>query len=298
MRSGALSFSAGFSGTGSKGPVELDGRAVTNDQLVNSACGATPCKLGEIHSGRNELRFELSYAISPRLTFTAAPTYVENSLTLVDVFPDSFAGPLPPLGGPSGSGRHSSSSWGDTQVLASYELVPGSSAHVRLGAGLSVPTGEAGRKLNAKADYASYGLQTGSGSWDAIGAVDIEGSSGPIRVGAELAAVKRLGTNKVGYRLGDQLRGDFWAGSDVLPWLNLAARLHYVGQGAIHGGFKDHLEHNVPFTELQQVDYDVNGDGVVDSQDVDFVTVYRDAMVGHVVASPDDLAAQPWRERS
>ena len=65
MRSGALSFSADFSGTGSKGPVELDGRAVTNDQLVNSACGATPCKLGEIHSGRNELRFELSYAIVP-----------------------------------------------------------------------------------------------------------------------------------------------------------------------------------------------------------------------------------------
>jgi hypothetical protein len=45
----------------------------------------------------------------------------------------------------------------------------------------------------------------------------------------------------------------------------------------------------VPFTELQQVDYDVNGDGVVDANDLDYVTVYRDAMEPHVVASPDDL---------
>jgi hypothetical protein len=291
MRTGALALSAAFSGTGGKGPVEFKGRAVTNNDLIAKACGATPCKLSELESGHNELRFELSYAMLPRLTFTVAPTYVENSLTLVDVFPDSLAGPLPPLGGPSGSGRHASSGWGDTQLLGSYTLIPAAQAQVRLGGGISVPTGQAGRKLSGKTDYASYGLQTGSGTWDAIGVLDLEGSSGPVRLGAELAGVKRLGTNKVGYRIGDQVRADLWAGSDLAPWLNVAGRLHYVRQGVIHGGYKDHLEHNVPFSELQQVDYDVNGDGVVDSQDVDYVTVYRDAEVGHVVASSDDVAA-------
>ena len=289
MRVGAFALTATFSGTVFKGPVELDGRAVSNNDLIASACGATPCTLGPIHGGRNDIQFGLSTAISSRLTFTVAPQYVENSLTLVDVFPDFIAGPMPPLGGPSGSGRHSSSGWGDTRLLASYELTSGSPAHVRIGAGLSVPTGEAGRKLNGKNDYAGYTLQTGSGTWDATGALDIEGASGPFGFSAELGVVKRLGTNKFGYRLGNEVRADLWAGSDVTPWLNVAARLRYDGQGSIHGAYKDHLEHNVPLTELEQVDYDVNGDGVVDAQDVDYVTVYRDALVPHAVASPDDL---------
>lgn len=289
MRLGALALTADLSGTSSKGPIELDGHRVSINDLIDHACGEVPCTLGPIHAGHNEIRFGLSYAMLPRVTFTVAPKYVENSLTLVDVFPDFIAGPMPPLGGPSGSGRHSSSGWGDTQLLGSFELTSGSSAHVRLGAGISAPTGQAGRKLNGKSDYASYGLQSGSGTWDAIAALDIDGAAGPFRVGAELGAVKRLGTNRFGYRLGNEVRADFWAGSDVTPWLNVGGRLHYVGQGAIHGAYKDHLEHNVPITELQQVDYDVNGDGVVDAQDVDYVTVYRDAQVPHVVASPDDL---------
>src|SRR5205807_499204 len=103
-------------------------------------------------------------------------------------------------------------SWSDTAVLASLDLAPQSVAHVRAAAGLSVPTGQAGRRLNRKTDYVGYSLQTGSGTWDGIAAIDIEAASGPFRVGGELSAVKRLGgSNKFGYRLGDRLGGDFWA---------------------------------------------------------------------------------------
>ena len=288
MRSGSFALSTAFSGTSDKGPVELGGHPVANNDLIDHGCGAIACTLGPIHAGRNDIELVLSYAMLPQLTFTLAPDYVENTLTLVDVFPDSLA-PMPPLGGPSGSGRHSSSGWGDTRLLASFDLTPHSPVDARIGAGVSVPTGEAGRKLNGETDFASYSLQTGSGTWNAIGALDVEGASGPFRAGLEITGVKRLGTNRFGYRLGNEVRGDLWAGSDLTPWLTLAGRVHYENQGRIQGAFKDHLEHNVPFTELEQVDYDVNGDGVVDSQDVDYVTVYRDGMVPHVIASPDDL---------
>jgi hypothetical protein len=284
----SLALSAAFSSTSDKGPVELDGDAVANNDLLENGCGAVACTLGPIHAGRNDVQFALSYAMSPRMTFSLAPRYVETSLILVDVFPD-FLAPMPPLGGPSGSGRHSGSGWGDTQLLASFDLTPRSPVSARIGAGVSVPTGEAGRKLNGKADFASYSLQTGSGTWDVIGAIDVEAGSGPLRAGLEITGVERLGTNRFGYRLGNEVGGDLWAGTDLTPWLTLGGRVHYKNQRRIHGAYKDHLEHNVPFTEVRQVDYDVNGDGVVDSQDVDYVTVYRDAMVPHVVASPDDL---------
>ena len=291
LRPGAWALSAAFKSQGWKGPLELHNRPVSNNELIAQACGAVDCRLAPIRAGQNVAEFDLSYAVLPRLTLSVKPKYVENSLTLVDVFPD-FAGALPPLGGPSGSGRHSSSSWGDTAVLASLDVASNSMAHVRAAAGLSVPTGQAGRTLNGKTDYVGYSLQTGSGTWDGIAAIAIEAARGPFSAGGELSAVKRLGhSNKFGYRLGDRLGGDLWAGDGVLPWLTVSGRVHFDAEGRIHGGYKDHLEKNVPFTELQQVDYDVNGDGVVDSSDVDYVTVYRDALVPHVVASPDDLAA-------
>ena len=292
LRPGALAVSVDFVGKSWKRPVELDGRAAVNDELIANACGASACTLAPTNAGSNVVKFDLSYALRPWITLTVSPTYVERSVTLVDVFPDSL-GALPPLGGPSGSGRHSTSSWGDTTLLASFDLTPKLlDGHARVGAGVSVPTGEAGRRLNGKTDFVGYSLQTGSGTWDAIAAVDIEGARGIVRAGVELGAVKRLAhANHFGYRLGDQLRGDLWTGADVLPWLAVTARLATEYDGKIHGAYEDHLEKNVPFTELQQVDYDVNGDGVVDSQDMDYVTVYRDAFLPHVVASPDDLPA-------
>ena len=110
--------------------------------------------------------------------------------------------------------------------------------------------------------------------------------------GAEFSGVKRLAhANASGYRLGDEVKADFWAGAAIMPWLSLSGRLEYRAQGRIHGAFKDHFEKNAPFVELQQVDFDINGDGVVDANDVEEVTVYRDAFVPHAIASPDDLPA-------
>jgi len=291
-RTGALVLSADFLGQSWKGPVEFNGRPVSDDELIANGCGASACTLAPVNAGSNVVKFDLSYALSPQLTLTVLPKYVERSMTLVDVFPDSL-GALPPLGGPSGSGRHSTSSWGDTSVLASFDLLRGvTDAHARIGAGLSIPTGEAGRRLNSKTDFVGYNLQTGSGTWDGLAAIDIEGTRGIFRAGAEVSAIKRFGhANQFGYRLGDQLRGNLWAGVDALPWLTVTADLRIEHDGRIHGEYEDHFEKNVPFTELQQVDYDVNGDWVVDSHDMDYVTVYRDAFVPHVVASPDDLPA-------
>jgi hypothetical protein len=261
---GGWSVSAAYSGTGWKGPVQLHGQDVGNNDLVLNACGVAQCTLGPINAAHHQVEFQFAYALLPALTLSITPTYIENSLALVDVFPDYFASPqpLPPFGGgPTGSGGHSSSSWGDTRLLASYDFTPRQPFHLRIAGGLSVPTGEAGRTLNSKTDYASYSLQTGSGTWDAIGAVAVDGASGLVRFGTEISGVKRLGTNKFGYRLGDSIRGDLWAGADVQPWLTLYGRFRYDHQQAIHGGYKDHYD--------------------------------KDALadVPHVVASPDDLAA-------
>ena len=168
MRSGALSFSAGFSGTGSKGPVELDGRAVTNDQLVNSACGATPCKLGEIRFGPQRAPVRAQLRDLPATHADRGASLCREKLDTGRRLPRFFARrsrrsgterKRPPLH--FQLGRH---------AILPLNLLPCSPAHVRLGAGLSAPTGQAGRKLNGKTDYVGYSLQTGSGSWDAIAA--------------------------------------------------------------------------------------------------------------------------------
>jgi hypothetical protein len=241
MRAGTIALSTSFTGTSFGGPVEFKGRRrVSDDELITGACGGdTFCRLKPISAGRNDVEFDLSYAFTRQLTLTLAPRYVENSLTLADVFPNFFIGPI---GGPSGSGRHSTSGWGDTRLLASYDLTPTLPVHVRLGAGVSIPTGDAGLKLNGKSDFDSYSLQTGSGTWEAISALSVQNATGPLRFGMELGWIGRLGTNKFGYRLGDETRADLWAGADALPWLTISGRVHYDRQGRIHGAYEDHLQ--------------------------------------------------------
>jgi len=290
-RAGAISFSAAYSGTSAEG-LRFHGHRIAPDDLIANACGPKPCTLTPLSSNAHEVDFTIAYALTPRLTLIAEPSYVDRTMTLVRA--DSLTGAAlvgPIAGGPDGSGRHSTSEWGDTRLLSAVNLVSNDAASVELGAGVSVPTGQAGRTLNSKTDFVGYGLQTGSGTWDAIAALDVEAHSGPFTAGMEFSGVERFHANRFGYRLGNAGKADVWLAGAATPWLSLSGRLQFTAQGRIRGGYKDHLETNVPFTELQQVDYDANGDGVVDSQDVAEVTVYRDALVPHVVASADDLPA-------
>ncbi|MEO8176713.1 MAG: hypothetical protein ABI626_08645 [Sphingomicrobium sp.] len=291
-RAGEWSFGARYSATSAKGPLRLHGdRADVADVIANS-CGAFDCTLVPDASSTHQLALTLAYALTPRLTLIAQPHYIDRTISLLRA--DSLLGfaPVGPmLGGPDGSGRHSSAGWGDTDLLGAVSLVASATANVQFAAGVSAPTGRAGRKLAGKSDFVGYSLQTGSGTWDPIAAIDLEARSGPWTAGLEASGVVRLGHNRSGYRLGNSGTADLWLGNAITPWLSLSGRAEFRAEGRIHGAYHDHFETNVPFTELQQVDYDVNGDGVVDAQDIAEVTVYRDAFVPHVIASADDAPA-------
>jgi hypothetical protein len=158
--------------------------------------------------------------------------------------------------------------------------------------GLSVPTGSNGVTLNGQSDQASYALQRSSGTWDLRPSITFATRSGPLSGGVQLSAITRIGPrNDQGYLLGDEFDATTWLGISPTRWLTFTGRVEYQHYGQIHGSFGQHLQHNVPEEEEVQADFDVNGDGMIDQNDTEFVTVYRDELQPHVIAGPEDLPA-------
>jgi hypothetical protein len=291
-RAGALAVSLAYDGDGSRGPLRHHGRPLAGDNdIIDHGCGAVPCTLKPVGSVEHRLAVELAYAPTDWLTLTLTPQLIDRTLslrTLEQVFPPDPVGPHPT--GPDGSGRHGSGGIGDTSLTAAFRLWDAPGQHLHAALGVSAPTGSVDVRLNTKTDYASYGLQLGSGTWDLMPSLVYEAQGGGWSAGVQLTGVKRMQhANRSGYRLGDAFSASAWGGRDLTSWLALSVRGAYRWDGRVKGVFKDHLEKNVPELETVQSEFDINGDGVVDANDTEEITVYRDEMMPHVIAGPEDL---------
>lgn len=298
---GSFGFDVAYLGSRAGHGLRLHG-VPAGDDAVAAACGDTPCTLAPVSAGQARTLLEFRFAATDRLTLEFAPQIVDDRLELrsLDVFspgPGGFIGPGP--SGPDGSGRHQSGGLGDTTIAGLFRLVDTPDQHAHVALGLSIPTGSAHVRLNGAADQASYALQRSSGTWDARLSLTYTAVQGRVFEGIQISGVKRLEhANGAGYRLGDEAGATLWAGYAPTAWLTVTGRIEYQWRGRIEGAFKPHLQRNVPELEARQADYDVNGDGVVDANDVEYVTVYRDEPQPHAIAGPEDLpenyGGQTW----
>ncbi|MFC5475710.1 hypothetical protein [Paraherbaspirillum soli] len=164
---------------------------------------------------------------------------------------------LPMMRHGMGPMTHSTRGMGDTPVSALFRLYDDGTHHVQVGATVSVPTGSVSEK-NVNGKFTHYGMQLGSGTWDAMPSITYTGHSGKWNWGLQADAVLPMqDANASGYRLGNKLHLTGWGGYKLADWLNMTSRLSYTAQGAIKG------EYNGPHTTGMPDDDTANYGGKV-----------------------------------
>jgi len=129
-------------------------------------------------------------------------------------------------------------SFGDTQVTAFTPLYASSDLLVLGHAGVSLPTGNIDHKnpsaMVADSNYA-YNMQSGSGTFDTLGALTALSFQGPFQAGTHLSTTLRNGRNANGYALGNMYRADAWL--DYNTPVGLTPRLvgYYKHKDAVQG---------------------------------------------------------------
>jgi len=187
------------------------------------------------------------YAPTDELTLVLISTYEEKEMTMevirMGMGMSGHGGHSMAVGSQS---THQLEGWGDTQLGALYQFWK-SGTHEVLGSFLfSAPTGSVSIK-NGDGTYTHYGMQMGSGTWDAIPGVVYTGSQGSISWGAKMAVTVRLeDENRSGYQLGNVADISAWAAWSPVSVVSLSTRLAYRDEGQLSGHYNGIHNHSSP----------------------------------------------------
>ena len=208
---------------------------VSDATLRNRACAARRCINVPTRMNMYMHMLDIMYAVTDRVSLMLMPQYMDMTMrmrTLPGAQPDIH----------SSHRRHATGSWGDTGAYALINLwhSPRQSVHTALG--FSVPTGESGEQYrrNHQQDvgYVDYGMQTGSGTWDALPSLTYTLRWQQWSFGAQIAGAVRLeDANDSGYALGNLFQATTWASRPLLEWLSGSLRVQHTRQGAIRGAY-------------------------------------------------------------
>lgn len=99
--------------------------------------------------------------------------------------------------------------------------------------GLSLPTGQI--DIQDKAAILPYAMRLGSGTWDLHPGLTYTGQHQTFSWGVQPTAVLRLGSNTLGYRLGNRFQVNTWSAWQCLPWLSSSLRIQWQYWGNVDG---------------------------------------------------------------
>ncbi len=136
-----------------------------------------------------------------------------------------------------------SSGWGDTSLTGLIRLYDDSVHHLHLNAGISLPTGSIDEEDDVLAPNGTtpklrlpYGMQLGSGTYDALPGITYTGHKGVWEWGAQYQARLPLeNRNSQSYAWGDKHSVTGWGSYEWAPWISTSARLTGSTQSKIDG---------------------------------------------------------------
>jgi len=180
----------------------------------------------------------INYAISEQVALVALAPLIKKKTVL-----ETFAGPA---GSTSlGTNTVSSDGFGDIKFGALYKLYNAADNrhNVIIDAVLSAPTGSIEEEDNNLTPMNTrvktrlgYGMQLGSGTWDALVGVAYWGKDKKWGWGVQyLATLPLESENSEGWRYGDKHEGTAWLSYAWEPTLNGSVRLRTEQQGSIKG---------------------------------------------------------------
>jgi len=124
--------------------------------------------------------------------------------------------------------KTTSSGFGDVKLAGSYNAYKAGVHSVKLGFGVSLPTGSTEQRDDTPMGDNSllgYPMQLGSGTYDLLPSVTYTGMNDNYSWGSQVGATVRLGRNSRHYTLGDNYQLSLWGGRKINDWAALFARV-------------------------------------------------------------------------
>jgi hypothetical protein len=229
--------------TDSDGRIRLDGAPVHDRRIVRHGCAPSVCYRVPAKDSEAVTEIDAAYAPLDWLTLSLSPSFVDKREVQRPLkgapFPPFF--PLPGASAPPFN--HTTGGLGDTDVAATARIAGVGPLQVQAQLGISIPTGSVGRRVGKGNAYEDYGLQLGSGTFDAKPGLTLIADLDPWTIGAQAASTIRLQSHNIsGYALGNAFDAEMWSAYRVTDWFGALVRGVYTSEGRITGSFKPHLE--------------------------------------------------------
>ncbi|MBK1877758.1 hypothetical protein [Pelagicoccus mobilis] len=140
---------------------------------------------------------------------------------------------------------HSTSGWGDVSLSALVRGWEKDSHKLHWNLGISAPTGSVTEMMHMQ--FQPYGMQLGSGTWDAKIGATYSGSKDRYGWGAQALGTVRLESEgDSGFSRADALEASVWGNWLLSAPLSFSARLKYSAEGALDGHYNGPHPHSAP----------------------------------------------------
>lgn len=188
---------------------------------------------------------DLMWAPSDRLTLMLMPQYMQMQMRMTAVEGAEDHGGHGDHG--SGhAGKHGVSGIGDTVVAGIWRINQDHASQWLATLAISAPTGDVDRHGD-DGRFVHYGMQPGSGTWDALPSLTYTHTSDRWQWGAQAQITRRLsGYNDAGYRLGNGWQFTNFGAWRARDWLSLSARIALGDSNAISGHYNGAHNHSAP----------------------------------------------------
>ncbi len=226
------------------GAMRGDEKSTNDYTLINKACNGRPCYMRPTDMRMRMHMLDIMYAPSDWLTLMLMPQFVDMtmSMRLLDGSPRTGGMDAIGMAITHAEHPHTTSGVGDTEVHGLFHLYKNDHAELHMGVGLSAPTADVDLQMRPMMGIdlgmMEYGMQLGSGTWDAKPSLTLTGNTPYIAWGAQISGTLRLeDKNESGYALGDILQSTIWGSYSLSDSFSASLRGLYTKQQAITGAY-------------------------------------------------------------
>ena len=207
--------------------------------IVNTGCGpGVKCRFTPKTMDMSMAMVDIMYAPTDWLTLMLMPQFMSMDMHL-----RTLNGAPPPSGqdihASHGSNTaHETGGIGDIFLGSLFKLyeVPGHKIH--LTAGFTAPTGSVFESMSGNSMAEHYGMQLGTGTWNAWPSLTYNGYSGDYNWGGQISGnVPLEAQNAAGYAVGAMFSSTAWGSYQIRDWLSGSVRALFTSQAQISGTY-------------------------------------------------------------
>jgi hypothetical protein len=226
-------------------------------EIMDKGCSPHMCLMTPSDMTMKMQMLDIMYAPTDWMTLMVMPMWMEHEMTMRPLKGMSHGGDehdhhmAMDMGDDHddhmhmGSHSHGTDGFGDTVFGPEIKLFDGPGYNVHVSPMFSAPTGSVDEKTGGF--FTHYGMQPGSGTWDAWPSITYIGRADRLTWGAQALGIVRMQKeNESGYRLGDVFQATGWGSYRLANWISASLRGLYTDQGKIEGHYNGPHNHSSP----------------------------------------------------